>query len=88
MFGVRLSRQADRNLEALSDEDRQRILTAIDELSQDPFAARHVTTIFHPRERLYRKRVGPLRIVFSVDIESEVVFIVALGRRGSAYRGL
>ncbi len=88
MFEVRFSRRAERNLDALSAEDRQRILEAIEELSRDPLTARHVTTIFHPQERLYRKRVGPLRIVFSVAFDSEVVFIVALGRRGGVYRGL
>ncbi len=88
MFEVRFSRRAERNLGALSSEDRERIRAAIEELSRDPLTATHVTTLFHPRERLYRKRVGPLRIVFSMDLDSEVVFIVALGRRGGVYRGL
>jgi len=88
MFEVRFSRRAERNLDDLSAEDRQRVIEAIEELSRDGLAARHVTTLFYPQERLYRKRVGPLRIVFSMDFDSEVVSIVALGRRGSVYRAL
>jgi len=88
MFSVRFSRRAERNLDRLRAEDQARILAAVEELARDPFAASHVTTLFHPRERLFRKRVGPLRIVFSVDIENEVVFIVALGRRTDVYRNL
>ncbi len=88
MFEVRFSRRAERNLEALDAEDQERILAAIEDLARDPLAASQVTTIFHPRERLYRKRVGALRIVFSVDLAARVVFIVALGHRGSVYRGL
>ena len=86
MFSVRFSRQAERNLDRLGTEDRRRILATVEELAQDPFSASQVTTLFHPRERLFRKRVGPLRIVFSVDMEYEIIFIVALGRRADVYR--
>lgn len=88
MFSVRLSRRAESKLDRLGSEDRKRILAAVEELARDPFAASHVTTLFHPRERLFRKRVGPLRIVFSVDVEHEVVLVVALGRRADVYRNL
>ena len=88
MFNVRFSRRAESKLDLLSSEDRKRVLAAAEELSIDPFTASHVTTLFHPRERLFRKRVGPLRIVFSVDVENEVVFIVALGRRADVYRNI
>ncbi|MFQ5799158.1 MAG: type II toxin-antitoxin system RelE/ParE family toxin [Bacteroidota bacterium] len=83
-----MSRRAESKLDRLGSEDRKRILAAVEELARDPFAASHVTTLFHPRERLFRKRVGPLRIVFSVDVEHEVVLVVALGRRADVYRNL
>ena len=88
MFEVRLSRRAERNLEALSAEDQERVLAAVEELAQDPLSASQVTSLSRPRERLYRKRIGPLRVVFTVDLSAEVIDIVALGRRGSVYRGL
>lgn len=86
MFSVRFSRQAERNLDRLGSEDRKRVLAAVEELAEDPFTASNVTTLLHPKERLFRKRVGPLRIVFSVDVENDIVFIVALGRRSDVYR--
>ena len=86
MFSVQFTRQAEHNLDRLGSEDRKRILAAVEELAQDPFSAPQVTTLFHPRERLFRKRVGSLRIVFSVDMDNEIIFIVALGRRADVYR--
>ncbi|MDD5264269.1 MAG: type II toxin-antitoxin system RelE/ParE family toxin [Candidatus Bipolaricaulis sp.] len=82
-----LSRQAARQLRALPRERFEQIALAIDEMETDPTLG-DVRPIKSGRFRgALRKRVGPYRIIYSVDPGSRQVDIAAiLTRSGTTYR--
>jgi mRNA interferase RelE/StbE len=72
-----------KELQALSPQDRRRIITRIEGLSADPRP--------HGCEKLpgleqYRLRQGDYRLIHSVDDEVRAVVIVKIGHRRDVYR--
>ncbi len=85
-YTVRLLRSARKQLEALQSSDRRRVARAIDALQDDPGPRGSRLLSGGPRQRIYRVRVGVLRILYQVEDEQLVVLVVAIGHRGDVYR--
>lgn len=85
MFTLRFSRQAHKFLEKQSPDVRNRIRTALLELAKDPLANRQVKRLAGT-DALLRLRVGDFRVVFSVEQETLLILIIAIGNRGDIYR--
>jgi mRNA-degrading endonuclease RelE of RelBE toxin-antitoxin system len=82
-----LSHQAAKALRTMPSERQRQLAQAIDEMSQDPTTG-DVRPIKNGRFRgALRKRVGPYRIVYSVDPRGKEVAIAAiLARAEGTYR--
>lgn len=77
---------AARELRGIRPEVRRRLRPRIDDLMNEPRpqGARRLRS----RDLLYRIRVGDYRIVYSVDDDAQMVIVVRVRQRASAYRGL
>ncbi len=85
-YTVRLLRSARKQLEALQPSDRRRVARAIDALQDDPRPRGSRLLSGRSRQRIYRVRVGVLRILYQVEDEQLVVLVVAIGHRRGIYR--
>lgn len=80
-YSLHFKPRVEKDLRALSREDRQRVLTAIERLSMDLQGDVKRLTDFTPE---YRLRVGSYRILFEI-LDSRIVVYRVLHRR-EAYR--
>lgn len=76
-YEVRLSSRAGRDLDNLSNNDFRRIDERISSLSDNPRPRGAIKL----RERSYRLRVGPWRIIYLVDDAERLVIVGAVRRR-------
>ena len=83
-FDVQLSRSAERYLERLPRDVQRRVVSRLDQIGEDPFAA-HTKPLAGPAGRR-AARVGGLRIVFTVDRDRRIVEVSDIGPRGEIYR--
>ncbi len=77
-WAIELSSAAEKDLKRLPRDRRVRIERAIDELEEDPFAG-DVKALQGPEWKgRYRKRVGPYRIIFTIDRKTLAVAVSAI----------
>lgn len=85
-YTVRLLRSARKQLEALQPSDRRRVARVIDALRDDPRPRGTRLLSGRSCQRIYRVRVGVLRILYQVEDEQLVVLAVEIGHRRDVYR--
>ena len=84
-FEILIKRSAAKEIEAISrKKDRQRIVQKIRQLAEDPRPPG--CQKLSGRDR-YRIRQGPYRIVYSVEDDRLIVYVVKVGHRSDVYRG-
>lgn len=84
-YTVRLSREAEKDLLALSRSDQvlfRRILSAVKSLADDPRSGKPLVGD-HKGE--YSLRVGAYRIVYELDHRSRTVFVLTATHRRHVY---
>ena len=85
-YKLRIKKSAAKELEAISRKaDRQRVAKRIDALAEDPRPPGSKKLSGSER---YRVRQGSYRIVYAIEDDELVVYIVKIGDRKSVYRGL
>ena len=85
-YKLRIKKSAAKELEAISRKaDRRRIVARIEALADDPRPAG--CTKLSGSER-YRIRQGSYRIVYAVEDDQLVVYVVKVGDRKRVYRAL
>lgn len=77
---------AERDLRNIDRQQIPRIIEAIERLADDPFPLQHHK--LRSTEQFYRIRVGDYRVVYQVDIKTNVVIIYYVRHRSKAYREL
>ncbi len=82
-YRVFLKRSAVRELEALPDGDRRRVVRRIQGLSDDPRPAGCEKL---SGQEKFRLRQGDYRILYSVDDAESEVTVVKIGHRRDVYR--
>ncbi len=82
MFRVKIHRKAFKFLEKLDPKSRERIFSAIDKLS-DPFSLPYEK--LKGEKNVYRIRVGDYRVIYLVDKQNKVVFILKIDKRERIY---
>ena len=85
-FEILIKRSAAKEIESISrKKDRQRIVRKIRQLAEDPRppGSRKLSG----RDR-YRIRQGPYRIVYSIEDDRLIVYVVKVWHRSDVYRGL
>ena len=84
-FEILIKRSAAKEIEAISrKKDRQRIVRKIRQLAEDPRPPG--CQKLSGRDR-YRIRQGPYRIVYSIEDDRLIVYVVKVGHRSDVYRG-
>ncbi len=82
-YEVRLSKRADRELLSLESVIKERIISRLEELSEDPFP-RGVAKL-QGREGVYRVRVGNYRILYEVFNSNRLVLVEKIDHRSRVY---
>ena len=84
-FEILIKRSAAKEIEAISrQKDRQRIVRKISRLAENPRPPG--CQKLSGRDR-YRIRQGPYRIVYSIEDDRLIVYVVKVGHRSDVYRG-
>lgn len=81
-WDFRLSNDAARSLRRMGMRDRERINRALNDMKQGPLVS-DVVPLRGGYEGSYRRRVGPWRIIFSLDLEHRVIDVYDIRRRSS-----
>ena len=77
------TRPAQRQIDALSQEVRERIVAALDLLVVNP---RGVDARKLEAQESYRLRVGDYRVIYDVDKSQRLFVVIWVGNRKDAYR--
>ena len=86
-FEVAVAREAEKILDRLDRPIELRIRARFYQLAVDPFDPR-LSAPLMVRTGIRKSRVGDWRILFTVDLESRVVFILTVDTRGQVYKHL
>jgi mRNA interferase RelE/StbE len=84
MYRVRLSRQAQKDLDHLPDEIWQRMQGALAALQENP--RRQGSAKLRGGGATYRVRIGDYRALYDVDDAERVVMVLRVQHRREAYR--
>lgn len=82
-YSVRIRRSAEKEIRRLPQPARRRIIAAIGGLAADPRPAGCVKLT---GRSAWRVRIGPYRIVYTVDDAVLVIEVVKVGHRQDVYR--
>jgi mRNA interferase RelE/StbE len=85
-YEIRLSRRAESYLRRLDARTRQRIISRLQQIANDPFGP-HTKPL---KDTLGRRsaRIGGWRIIFAVSEQEQAVNVSTIGPRGEVYREL
>jgi mRNA interferase RelE/StbE len=86
-YAQKLSARAVKDLDALDNKAKKRILDRIDELGEAPYDTKRSTKLTN-QGGLRRSRVGGWRIIFTVDDDAKTLTVVTVERRGQVYKRL
>ena len=86
-YEANLSREAAKNLDRLDRATPARIHERLDQLRENPRDPR-ISKQLKGVLGLRSSRVGGWRILYAVNDEAKLIFIVAIRPRGEAYRDL
>ncbi len=84
-YAVRIKRSAEKEMDRLAARTFERVARAILDLESDP-RPKGCKKLRGVQD--YRLRVGPYRILYSVDDPKRVVEVMAVGHRRDVYRGV
>ena len=79
---VELSRRAEKQLEKIRPPDIGRVISAIDQLADDP-RGRDTKALQGKHRGRFRRRVGNWRIIFTINDGILLVEVVEIARRSS-----
>ena len=83
-YRVEIKKSAAKEIERLPRKDMQAVLERIESLSENPRP--HDCKKLSAQEK-YRIRCGNYRILYSVEDDILIVFVVKVGHRKDVYRG-
>ena len=84
-FRVSLAHEAEKILDRLDQPTEERIRARLEQLSIDPFDPR-LSAPLTERQGIRKSRVGGWRILFAVDLEAKIVYIITINTRGQVYK--
>lgn len=82
-YSVQIKASAAKELERVAKSEQTRIITAIDQLGENPFLG---NVLKGDLRGLRRIRVGNYRVVYEVRGDTLVVLVVRVAHRSEAYR--
>ena len=84
-YRIEYAAKAHRQLMAVPEPHRSRIVAAIDALAIQPRAHGAIKLAGHD---LYRIRVGEYRVIYAIHDKAVTVVVTSVGNRGDIYRRL
>ncbi|MBE7529683.1 MAG: type II toxin-antitoxin system RelE/ParE family toxin [Ardenticatenaceae bacterium] len=84
MYHLILSKQADKTLRKLPRDLSRRIKEKLIQIAENPYAQHNNVTKLRERPG-YRLRVGDWRIIYEVENEKLIIFVLKVGPRGEVY---
>lgn len=83
-YTITFARSARKELEALDATVVKRIFPKIESLAQDPRPRGSLK--LQGEDHLWRIRVGYYRIIYAIDVEKQIIDVIAVRHRRDAYR--
>ena len=84
-FRVSVVHEAEKILDRLDRPTEQRVRARFVQLAADPFDSR-LSAPLADRPGIRKSRVGGWRVLFTVDREAKVIYILTVDTRGQVYR--
>lgn len=85
MYNVELSRDAKRFFERAAATLQRRLDKCFDQLKTNPRDAASAKPLGGNLKGIYRYRVGDYRVIYRVDDEHQLVFVLKIAHRSAAY---
>ena len=82
-YSIEIKASAQKSLQSINKPDRQRLITAIYGLADDPLAG---SPLKGDLAGLRRLRVGNYRVVYQIQERQLTVLVVRIGHRREVYR--
>ncbi len=86
MYEIELSRKAARFYQKADAVTARRLNLAFTKLSEEPFSHYNIKRLTGELAGSFRFRIGPMRIIYSVDDTEKIVHIEVIGFRGDVYK--
>lgn len=86
MYKIELSRKAAKFYQNADSITVKRLNFAFSKLSENSFSHYNIKRLSGELDGSLRLRVGSMRIVYSVDEISKIVYIEVIGFRGNVYK--
>jgi mRNA interferase RelE/StbE len=86
MYEIKLSRKTAKFYQKADTPTVRRLNAAFDRLEVDPFHHYNIKHLSGELKGSYRLRIGDMRIIYSVDDISMIVYIEVIGFRGDVYK--
>ena len=86
MYEVEFSRKASKFYKKADTATVRRLNAAINQLAENPFHHYNIKPLSGELQDSYRLRSGSIRIIFSVDDTTKIVYIEVIGFRGDVYK--
>jgi len=84
-FQVSVAHEAEKVLDRLDSPAERRIRNRFLQLAEDPFDPRLSAPLVE-RAGIRKSRVGGWRILFTVDRDAKVIYILTIDTRGQVYK--
>jgi mRNA interferase RelE/StbE len=84
-YRVSITHEAEKILDRLDRPTEQRIRTRFGQLADDPFDPR-LSAPLTERAGVRKSRVGGWRILFAVDRDAKIIYILSVDMRGQVYK--
>ena len=84
LYQVEWKNSAKKELKKLDKQVIPRILQAVENLADDPYALGSKKLV--GSDSIYRVRVGDYRIIYNVEFSVLIIEIIKVGHRGQVYR--
>lgn len=86
MYKVEYAKGVIKDLKSLSKDVRNKALQAVEKiLARDPQAGKPLTATY---KGLWKFRIGDYRIIYTIEKERLVIFVLRIQHRKDVYRGI
>jgi len=83
-YEIQWKRSAGRDLRRIDRQHIRRIIQAVNSLGSDPFP--RDSRKLRGTEHQYRKRIGDYRVIYEVDLKSNILTVFHVRHRREVYR--
>ena len=82
MYKLHIASKAKKELRKISRIHQEAIISAFEELKEDPFIGKPLTRELTGR---FSYRVGVYRIIYKINDKDKIVYVISAGHRSTVY---